>query len=162
MQSSQDSGRGVAALPMPGNDRGARLRKRGHDARRRRGVVVMVALVAIAIASAVFVSLLRLAAAEQGATRMEARRVQAAWLVESGLERAAARLAADPEYQGETWQIAAEALAGRERAVVRIDVQTVPEQAGRRQVVVRADYPDHPRHRARQSKQLVMEVSPAS
>ncbi len=38
------------------------------------------------------------------------RRLQAEWLVESGLERARARLAADSSYAGETWTLGASDL----------------------------------------------------
>lgn len=132
------------------------------DRIRRRGAVVLMALVCIAVAAVMFMALLRLFVMERGALRTEAWKAQAAWLVESGLERAAARLAADPEYQGETWQIPGDALGGDDSAVVRIEVRTVPEQSDRRLVHVRADYPDDPQHRARESKQLVIEVRPSS
>ena len=65
----------------------------------RRGAVLLVALVAIAVASVVFTSLLRLSVAERRRVQTEAWQVQAAWLAESGLERAAARLDADAAYQ---------------------------------------------------------------
>jgi hypothetical protein len=122
----------------------------------------MVALVAIAVATVVFMSTLRLAMAEREAIQIEAWRAQAAWLVESGLERAAARLAADPQYQGETWRVAGAALGDKQGAVVQIEVQPLSDQPDRRSVLVRADYPDHPQRRVRQSKQVVIEVRPSS
>lgn len=128
----------------------------------RRGAALIVALVAIAVATVVFMSTLRLAVAEREALQVEAWRAQAAWLVESGLERAAAKLAADPQYQGETWRVAGAALGGKLGAAVQIDVQPLPDQPERRSVHVRADYPDHPQRRARQSKQVVIEVRPSS
>ena len=124
--------------------------------------MLLVILVCIGVASVVFMSLVRLAVAERGALQLEGWRVQAVWLVESGLQRAAARLAADAEYEGETWRIPAEALAGPDGAVVEIEVQALPQEPRRRSVRVRADCPDHPQHRARQSKQVVMQLRPSS
>jgi hypothetical protein len=88
----------------------------------------------------------------------QACQVQAAWLAESGLERAAWRLAAEADYAGETWALSADQLAAADPAVVQIRVETMPEQPHRRVVHVQADYPDHPQHRARESKQAVVEL----
>jgi len=126
--------------------------------RGRRGAVLLVAIVCIAVASVIFLSLLRLSVAERRRVETEAWQVQAAWLAESGIERAAARLAADPEYQGETWALPADLLGGRYDAVVKIRVETIPDDEPRRLVHVEADYPDDPQNRARRSKQVVMEV----
>jgi len=129
---------------------------------RRRGVVLLVAIVAIAIASMIFLSLLKRCVAEKRRVETASWQVQAAWLVESGIERAAAQLAADPEYRGETWHLPTDALGGPHEAVVTIRVEEIPQQKQRRLVHVRADYPDHPQHRARQSKQVAIDVLPSS
>ena len=78
--------------------------------------------------------------------------------IEYSRNRAAARLAADPGYQGETWNVPAEQLAGSDAAVVNIEVQPAGEQPDLRLVSVRADYPDHPRHRARQTKRALVQL----
>ena len=93
------------------------------------------------------------------AMQTESWRLQAAWLAESGLERAARQLQLDAEYAGETWTIAEEALAGGEAGVVEIEVEEIAGRPDRRLVRVRADYPDHPRHRARQSKHAVVRIA---
>ena len=102
---------------------------------------------------------MKLAAAGRRMMRTETWQVQAAWLAESGLERAAARLAADADYQGETWALSAEQLAGPEGAAVKIEVKPIAEQPGQRLVRVQADYPGDSQHRARHSKQAVVQVS---
>ena len=122
----------------------------------RRGALLIVAIVCVGLTAVVLVMLTQLAVAERRALRTNAWQVQAAWLVESGLERAAARLAGDPEYQGENWTIAADLLPDNQPAVVRIQVEPSAQQAGQCLVRVEADYPDHPQHRARQSKQVVL------
>lgn len=126
----------------------------------RRGAVLLVAMVVIIVAAAVFLSILQLSVAERRRVETEAWQVQATWLAESGLERAAAQLAADPEYQGETWSLSADLFDGRNGAVVRIEVETVQEQQQRRLVRCEADYPDHPQQRARESKQVMIDVRP--
>jgi type II secretory pathway component PulK len=132
---------------------------RRHNPPRRRGVVLLAVIVLVGVASLVAVSILKLAAARRETLRGELRQLQSDWLAESGLERAAARLAADPRYPGETWILDPETLGGRDAAVVRIEVQPVPGQAGRRLVRVRADYPDDARRRARRSKQRLIDVT---
>lgn len=128
----------------------------------RRGVVLLVAVVAIAVASMIFLSLLKLSVAERRRVESASWQIQAAWLVESGIERAGAQLADDPDYRGETWNLPADALGGPHQAVVTIRVETIPQRNERRLVHVRADYPDHPQHRARQSKQVAIDVRPSS
>jgi hypothetical protein len=133
-----------------------------HQPAGRPGAILFVVLVCIIIASLVFMSLVLQTVAERRRGRTEAWQTQAAWLVESGLERAAARLAGDPGYAGETWRLPADALAGPDSAVVLIEVEPMAEQPRRRLVRVRADYPDHPQQRARQSKQVVIQAGPTS
>ena len=142
---------------------------------RRRGAVMVMVLVCAMVALVIFASIVRLAAAGRRITDQQSRQVQATWLAESGLERAAWRLAADADYTGETWTISAEEfevtdatavkiavvkIAVVKIAVVKIEVQTIPEQPNRRLVSIRADYPDHPQHRSRQSKQAVVQLAP--
>lgn len=127
---------------------------------RRRGAVLVMVLVCMMVALVILTSLVKLAAAGRRMTDRQAWQVQATWLAESGLERAAWRLAADANYKGETWTLSADQMAAADAAVVRIEVETIPEQPNRRLVRVRADYPDHPQHRARQTKQAVVQRAP--
>lgn len=126
----------------------------------RRGAVLLVALVAIAVTSVVFASLLRLSVAERRRVQTEAWQMQAAWLAESGLERAAARLGADAAYQGETWRLSADQLGAAYEAAVKIQVEAIPDEPERRRVRVEADYPDHPHQRARRTRAVVVQVEP--
>jgi hypothetical protein len=127
---------------------------------RRRGVVLLVGIVCLAIASVVFLSLLRVSIAEKHRVDTEAWQLQAAWLAESGLERAVARLADDPGYQGETWSLSAQDLGTQHDAAVRIEVENVPDRPLERTLRVEADYPNEPQRRARYSKQVLIEVQP--
>ena len=134
---------------------------RGQAPGLRRGAVLIVVLACLAVALLVMVSLVRLAAVERNQVQVGAWQSQARWLAESALERAAARLAADPKYSGETWSLPAEALGGRDGAVVRIEVETPTGQPARRLLRVQADYPDHPHLRVRQTRQLAVEIPKA-
>ena len=124
----------------------------------RRGAVLVAVIVCVAVATVVFISIVKMAGAGRRTTRTETWRLQAAWLAESGLERAAWRLASDDTYSGEAWTVPAEELAGTDAGAVKIEVEAVPDDPSRRLVRVRADFPDHPRHRARHSKQAIVQL----
>jgi len=132
----------------------------------RRGAVLIVVLACLAVALLVMASLVRMAVLQRNQMQVGARQLQARWLAESALERAAARLAADPKYSGETWSLPAGALGGRDGAVVKIEVvkievETAAGQPARRLVRVQADYPDHPHLRVRHTRQLAVEIPKA-
>jgi hypothetical protein len=120
-------------------------------------------LATLAVAAVVFVTTVKLAAAGRKTLDLQAWQAQAACLAESAVERAAARLAAEDQYQGETWTLSAEELGLPDRAVVRIKVDPLPPAAGsadapRRLVRVEAAYPDDPHYRAQQNKEVVIEI----
>ena len=126
----------------------------------RRGAAMIAAIVCVIVGSAVFLSILKMTAVGRNVLQSESQRIQAAWLAESGLQRAAARLAADPDYAGETWNVPAGDPSTPQQAKVRIEVESVAEHADRRLVRVRADYPDHPHYRVRYEKQTVVHIPP--
>ncbi len=84
------------------------------------------------------------------------------WLAESALGRASARLRESSEYAGETWQLPAEMLDGRNPGVARIRVETIAENDAARTVIVEADFPDDPTHRARHSKRVTVALENAT
>ncbi len=143
-----------------------RPKQSGLSQRRRRrssrGAVLVVVIVCLAIVTAVFVSIVKMAAAERRATRTGQWRMQATWLAESALERAASRLADDDAYAGETWTVTAKELDSAEPGSVEIEIRAIPGRPDRRLVRVRADYPDHSEHRARQSKQVTVQIPAAT
>ena len=119
---------------------------------------MIVVVVCVALAVTIMVSLTRAAVNQQKRVRAQAWQLQARLLAESALERAAARLAADPKYAGETWVVPAEALDGRSGATVSIEVQTLAEQPHRRAVRARADFPDQPEWRVRRTRLAIVEI----
>jgi len=88
-------------------------------------------------------------------------RVQAGWLADSGIARAAARLADNSDYAGETWEISAERLGG-DAAIVFIRVQNEEGGGRRRLVTAEAAYPAAGPEQARQTHQLIVSLSEES
>ena len=88
--------------------------------------------------------------------------MQAEWLAESGAARASARLQADNAYHGETWDVPASALGGRDEGRVTIVVEPLKDSPGSRRVRVEADYPrgDVDHYRARHSKHFHVDLRP--
>ncbi len=125
--------------------------------RRRSGAILVVVLVCLAVAATLSVVVVRQIAAERRAVQMNYRSLQAVWLAEGGIERAVARLAADPKYAGETWPIAAKELAADDSAVVRIQVETIAGHPERRSLRIEADYADAPAYRCRKVKQILVD-----
>ena len=126
----------------------------------RKGAVLLMAVVCLAVASIIFMAILRSSVAARQSVDTEAWHQQAVWLAHSGLERAAARLAVNPDYLGETWTVPAGQISASDGALVVIEVETPGDDPARRSISVRADYPNHPRHRARYTKQAVIETNP--
>jgi hypothetical protein len=142
---------------------------------RRRGAVLVMALACLVILGMVQVLLVQAAVARRHLTEQHALRHQARWLAEAGVERAVARLAAEADYRGETWQIPAEELpcgsrGGAEPAAVEIEVQpavNAPAKRGKRGdgasdriVRVRAAYPRDLPRRVLYEKQVTVSFPP--
>jgi hypothetical protein len=113
-------------------------------------VAVLVCLIVLAMIAG---AILRSGAAQREEVRAQERGLQADWLAEAGLQRAIARLAADPAYAGETWDIDARALDSADPATVVIAVDRPADRPGRRTIRARADYPRDPPRRARRTRQ---------
>ena len=103
----------------------------------RRGATLFVTLVVLAIIVSVSLLMARSFVALQAERRWQQRRVQAEYLAQAGLERAAARLAASPAYEGEVWKIASEPTGLQHPAEVGI---TLVEVESVRHVRVQAAY----------------------
>lgn len=126
--------------------------------RKRRAAVLIVALVALGVAAMAGLAMLRVIADGRKELRVESWRLQAGWLAESALDRAAAQLARQSDYRGETWKIPASELGTDDAAVVRIHVEPVAGQPARQSIHVQADYPDDPHQRVRESRDTVIQL----
>ncbi|WP_435006687.1 hypothetical protein P12x_004191 [Tundrisphaera lichenicola] len=129
---------------------------------RRRGLVSIVVLIALIVIALIGAGLLKAVLARRVEIGLEERRIQATWLAESALDRAEARLAESSDYQGESWEISAQELGNRGSGTVLIQVEEVPEHFDRRRVRIRADFPNHSIHRARQSLEAVLSINRTS
>ena len=143
----------------------ARRRQRGHHrGRHRRGTILVLAMVCVAITMSIMMSLVRSALSHHATQTMHVNAAQANWLAESALERAAARLAVDPSYTGETWELPpgefgeGESDSSADPAVVRIEVKPAGNGARERAIHVTADYPNSTAHRVRRGKQIVVQL----
>ena len=123
----------------------------------RRGAVLIVVLVCLALATALFVLVVKQAVAERRTIDRSHNTLQSLWLAEAGIERAAARLATEEDYAGETWIVSGQQLAGSDDAVVRIQVEKIADRPEQRSVRVETDYPNNPEHRCRRVKQILMD-----
>ena len=106
---------------------------------KRRGAVMIMALICLVLIAAMGGTLLHWATMEHKLLLLRERESQARWLAEAGIALAAARLAADGGYSGETWKVAGDDLPHGEPATVRLHVAA--GDGGRRVVKVDTEYP---------------------
>ena len=124
----------------------------------RRGLVLMAVMFCLAAATLLCGVLLKVTLAEQRQGRWAEWRLQAEWLAESGVERAAAQLAASAEYAGETWDLTAQELSQDATGVITIEVEAVAGQPDLRLVRVLADYLRDGERRARHSVEVKVKL----
>jgi hypothetical protein len=110
-------------------------------ANRRRGSVMVGAAVCLLLATVLLASALKLANTGRRQVRRDQLQLQANWLAEAGLERAASRLDTEAGYQGEIWKIAADDLDGQHAGEVLIKMSPEGNVEGARVVIVEARYP---------------------
>ena len=139
----------------------------------RRGMTVVAVLVCLIVLTLMGAALLKLGLVRRQINRDFEIRLQAEWLLESGVDRALAR-AAESSYKGETWRLGAADLglpdpsetkvgqieANVAAAIVTIDVDQPGTDAGRRRIRVQADYPLEGEHRTRYSQELLIDLEP--
>jgi Tfp pilus assembly protein PilX len=156
MNKRWDRSERIARLALSINRQGARALRRG-----RKGVALVIALMCVVISSAIAVSLVRQCVMQRQLARQAQHTAQAQWLLEAGSQRAAARVAGDAAYAGESWSLPAAELAaesaGGEAGVVAIEVTAVAGQPNARRVRVVADFPAELPHRTRKVREFVLE-----
>lgn len=147
----------AASANAPQSCRRLGKKNSGASRNRRRGAVLIVVLVCFFVVAAMFALLASQSISERRAAETRQWTLQAQWIAEAALERAAARLTADANYTGETWTISATELMGKSGALARIRVEAVGDRPNRHLVRVEADYPDAPVHRARWTTQIIVD-----
>lgn len=125
----------------------------------RSGAFLIIAMICLLLTSALLGRLLQTASIERRQVRLEADVLQAEWLAESALDRAAAKLSADDSYKGETWTLTAKELGGTQagRAVIRV----LPAKSSEQKILdVVAHYPAEGSHSVQRSKQIRYSPNP--
>ena len=103
----------------------------------RSGAVLVVALICLLVALSIATTMVTESIARRVQLQVESNARQAELLVQAGRGRAAASLAANDEYTGESWALA---VGDSKAAVVTITVEPI-DDAGAKVTVV-ANYPD--------------------
>ncbi len=122
-----------------------------------RGIFLVVVLVCMAVAAGFILLVVKQAVMERRLLISTEQRLQATWLAEAGVERAAVRLAADGGYTGEVWNITAADLGASHDARVTIEVKPVPDQPEQRLVRAEADYRQGAFDRNRRTKEIIVD-----
>jgi hypothetical protein len=140
-----------------------RLRRRPAQLRRqrRRGAVLVMALVCLLIVMAMLGSLLLAVVHSGRQLHVERDRRQCELLLQAGLDRAAVRLARDREYSGETWDIPASELPNQGAGQVTIELST-DENPSARRLLVAAEYPTGSERSVRRSLTVRLSNEPSS
>ena len=115
-----------------------RLRERGRLPIRR-GAILIAVMVALGLASALVLSMVKLTAVERKLLRQQCHHHQADWLCVAGANRARQAVLADDTYVGENWVVSAAELGRIDDGVVTISV--TEGAAGNKVVSVVARYP---------------------
>ena len=104
------------------------MRRRGtpNDRSHRRATGLMIVVIALLIIVGMASSLFRLAVLHHGQSRRFEMQAQADWLAREGARRAAARLADDRDFPGDTWRVTLDTL-GPIQVVTQVTTPTSRE-----------------------------------
>jgi type II secretory pathway component PulK len=114
---------------------------KAHRPTHDRAFSLTLALGCLAISVLIATALMGIAGREKALLRQDFLRIQAEWLVESGVEKAAAQLAENSDFLGERWSIDAELLNGFDTAIIEIRIEKPADRLSRRIATVRAIFP---------------------
>ena len=121
--------------------------------RRRSGMVLVAALVCLLILTAMIGTMLETSLRARRQLRTERDLIQCELLLEAGMDRAAFRLSTDGKYEGETWNLPADAVGGRGDGQVTIEA-TREAEGEPWNVRVVAEYPVGSEASIRRSKTI--------
>ena len=122
----------------------------------RRGAVLVAAMICVMILALMSAALLRTVSLAREQSRSEARRVQAECLADAAIERAVARLRAEPKFEGEKWVITADELQAAASAAVAIRIESTDDVW---KVHIQADFPGDATLRARAVREFELSKS---
>ena len=125
---------------------------------RRRGAALVLAMVCLLVVATISVALTRLLVDEHRQAQRQQQQLQALWVAESAVQRAAVQLRASSDYEGETWQIDAETMGGKWPAEAVIRIEPVESHETLRRIVVHAQYPKREQYGILQKRQILIEL----
>ncbi|REJ97208.1 MAG: hypothetical protein DWQ34_02700 [Planctomycetota bacterium] len=94
--------------------------------------------------------------------------MQAVWLADSAIDRAASQIRVDDEYAGEVWRPGAGATPASDgdeangvlgRVEIRVEYETGDDEVRLARVQAMADVPDDPEERARVRREVTLELT---
>ena len=88
----------------------------------RRGTIVIIAMIALLLASAMGLALIKTSLAERKLVLQSQHRLQAQWLTEAGIERAVVQYRLNPNYDKETWIVPDSLLDEGEACTIAIKI----------------------------------------
>jgi Tfp pilus assembly protein PilX len=104
-------------------------------------MILAMVLVALLVVMLLGAALANAFLAQRQFVRHTEQQQRAFWLAESALQRAAHRLATEPDYAGETWQLSANDLGGAHAGVAVVLVEPVADTEPGHRIIVDASYP---------------------
>ena len=145
------TGQSVTGQPVTGQSAQA--------SRQRRGVAMIIVMVLLLVLSSVTITTVRAVIAQRKQFEIEKRHWQADWLLDAGLSRAAAQLASNADYSGETWKLSASEFSGSGSplsgdAVVVIEPRAMTEAGSARRWIVQVSLPSDQEQPIRRQAEL--------
>ena len=124
----------------------------------RRGAALVLALVCLLVVATLGVAVTRLLMDEHRQANRRQQQLQALWVAESAVQRAAVQLQTSLDYEGETWDIDAGSMGTRWPAQAVIRVEPVESHERLRRIVVQAHYPKRELYGILQKRQILIEI----
>ena len=122
----------------------------------RRGAVLVIVMVCLLLISLLMASLLKSALLQRRQLINEQFRVQADWILESALERAAQQRLDDPDYRGEVWQISPVDLGTRYAASAEITLKPEVKDDRLISIQARVHYPENAAFSVTRTKKIIL------
>jgi Tfp pilus assembly protein PilV len=131
---------------------------RGRGSRKhRQGGALIFALVTLLVVTLMTGTLVRALVMEIHRSRQAANELQTQWLSEAAVERAAAQVRANPEYQGESWQpVITDSQGADVAAIAEIRIENDADNPKRVQITIDTRYPDHPLRRVAVQRSYIL------
>ena len=127
----------------------------------RRGTILVIALTTLLVVTLVAGAVLRGYLQSYRQLRREQDQLQAQWLADSALARAAIKLGADSKYAGETWKVELPAASGdTTTGSVVITIEPLADQPSGSRIAASARFPEDERLRTIAERTLTVSKPP--